>query len=104
MARRSGRLSIGREAVRDAVRQGRAHAVLLSLDSGEAIRREMIGLTRKRGIPLLQAGDRATVGSAVGRRTVAVLSIDDPGFAHAIAEAITEAAVPPDARSGAHEA
>ena len=79
---RAGRLSVGHDAVFDAVRKGRAKAVILTSDASPRHERELEaasfpGRVIKAGFTMEQAG------LATGKRSC-VFSVDDAGFAQAI--------------------
>ncbi len=84
IARKGGNASLGRAAVREALREGRGCLVLLARDAGEALVDEMQVLTGRSDVPLLRFGGREMLGRALGRSEVSVLSIDDNGLARAI--------------------
>lgn len=82
LCRRAGKLSVGHDAVFDAVRKGRARAVILTSDASPRHEKELAassftGRIIKAGFTMEQAG------LAVGKRSC-VFSVDDEGFATAI--------------------
>lgn len=82
LCRRAGKLSVGHDAVFDAVRKGRARAVILTSDASPRHGKELeaasfAGRIVKAGFTMDQAG------LAVGKRSC-VFSVDDEGFATAI--------------------
>ena len=82
LCRRAGRLSVGHDAVFDAVRKGRAKAVILTADASPRHERELEaasfpGRVVKTGFTMEEAC------LATGKRSC-VFSVDDEGFAKAI--------------------
>ena len=82
LCRRAGKLGVGHDAVFDAVRKGRAKAVILTSDASPRHEKELEaasfpGRIVKAGFTMEQAG------LAVGKRSC-VFSVDDEGFATAI--------------------
>jgi len=84
IARRAGKLDLGAEAAKQAVRRRRAKLVLLSADlsrrTGETVRAE----AENAGVPAapLEAG-MDEVEAALGKRT-GVIAVNDRGFAEAL--------------------
>jgi len=102
IARKGGNASLGRTAVREALRDGRGHLVLLARDAGAALVDEMVELTRRSRVPMMRFAGREMLGRALGRSEVSVLSIDDNGIALAIQQKLetgeTDAARPDEGR------
>jgi len=84
LARKGGNLVWGRDAVRDAVRSGRAALIVLSADAGTALVRSMTGSGRAAEVPLLVYGTKEEMGRALGRHETAVVAVTDPGLAEAV--------------------
>ena len=81
LARRAGAVVSGTEAVRGAVRQGEARLILMAADASDGqldkVRRTMMN----RPIPRATLGDRAILGTAVGRAPVSVVAVTGASFA-----------------------
>jgi ribosomal protein L7Ae-like RNA K-turn-binding protein len=78
-ARRAGALAIGYRAVKQSLSAGRCALVLLAADAGASLRRLPVG-----GTPLLELGDRYTLGAWAGRSELAILGVTDRGLAAGI--------------------
>lgn len=82
LCRRAGKLGVGHDAVFDAVRKGRAKAVILTSDASPRHERELEaasfpGRIVKAGFTMEEAG------LALGKRSC-LFSVEDEGFAHAM--------------------
>ena len=82
LCRRAGRLGVGHDAVFDAVRKGRAKAVILTSDASPRHRRELEAASFPGRI--VEAGfTMEEAGLATGKRSC-LFSVEDEGFANAI--------------------
>ena len=82
LCRRAGKLGIGHDAVFDAVRKGRAKAVILTSDASPRHRRELEAASFPGRI--VEAGfTMEEAGLATGKRSC-LFSVEDEGFANAI--------------------
>ncbi|MEM9068877.1 MAG: DUF448 domain-containing protein [Myxococcota bacterium] len=84
-ARRSGRIAIGTEASQESLRLGRARALWLARDAGQADRWRR--QADDASIPCIVSEDRVWLGGLFGRQTVAIAAIEDDGLASAIEQA-----------------
>jgi ribosomal protein L7Ae-like RNA K-turn-binding protein len=75
-ARRAGALAIGYRAVKQSLSAGRCALLLLATDAGASLRRLPAGAT-----PLLELGDRHTLGAWAGRGELAILGVTDRALA-----------------------
>ena len=81
LARRAGAVAPGTEAVREAVRSGKARLVLLAGDASGA-QLDKIGRTLSgRTVPTATLVDRASLGAAVGLAPLAAVAVTDPSLA-----------------------
>jgi len=83
LAYRAGRLIAGEEAVRAALRSGKAHLVFVSGDASEHTRARFVG-SRTAGVAVLVGGNRHDLGSALGKGERVVVALTDPGFVRRI--------------------
>lgn len=82
LCRRAGKLGVGHDAVFDAVRKGRASAVILTSDASDRHERELNAAPFPGKI--LHAGfTMEEAGLALGKRSC-IFSVEDEGFANAI--------------------
>ncbi|MCP4546115.1 MAG: hypothetical protein GY835_06590 [bacterium] len=81
LARRSGALAVGYRAVKKGLGRGTCRLVLLAEDAGESLTRLETGR-----IPIVTISDKAELGNLLGRNEVAILGINDPHLAAAIAK------------------
>ena len=91
MARRSGKLSTGHDAVISSVVKNRAKLVVISSEGSERLKKEINHACTYEGknIPVLvTAYTTAGLSQAIGIKA-AVISIDDEGFAKAAADKYT---------------
>lgn len=84
LARRAGAIAPGTEAVRDAVRGGRARVVLLAGDASQA-QLDKIGRTlNERSVPRARFGDRTMLGAAVGLAPLSAVAVTNPSLAEQV--------------------
>ncbi len=87
LARRGGMLVLGKDECLAAIRRGRAQLVVLAGDAGSDVARAVVRATTSKMNPPLERGPaKDELGPALGRNTVAVVVVTDPGFATAIRE------------------
>jgi ribosomal protein L7Ae-like RNA K-turn-binding protein len=81
LARRAGRAVIGSDAVKEAARQGHLAAVVVATDAGPNARKRVVPLLVALGVPIVECGDRGSLGRSVGRAPVATVGIRDARLA-----------------------
>lgn len=91
MARRSGKISLGHDAVISSVVKNKAKLVIISSEASERLKKEMSHACSYGGknIPILITSyTTAELSNAVGSKA-AVMSLDDEGFAKAAQDKIS---------------
>lgn len=96
LARRAGRVVIGVALTGDAVRKGRADAVLVADDLSSHRREKLIARWLESRVPIYGGWTKDELGELAGRPAVAVLAISDPH----IAAGLSQIARPPAADEG----
>ncbi len=86
LAARAGALVTGTDAVRQSVREGEVHGVLLAADASAAQRGKLLPLLQARGVPSRLLFSRQRFGAAIGRGPVSAIGIRNDGFARRLAE------------------
>jgi uncharacterized protein len=86
-ARRIRVLGLGTDATIEALERGGAELVLFARDAAGR-RDEIERLAKKIDCDVLVHGDKARLGTLLGRAEVGVVSISDARLAHAVAEAV----------------
>ena len=84
LAARAGAVAAGTERVREAARAGRLRLVIVALDAAANARSKMLPLLAARGVPVVEAFDRADLGRAVGRSQLSAAGLTDKSFADRI--------------------
>ena len=85
LARRAGKLEIGEALTAETVAAGKARAIFLASDIGEATRRKV--LRHEERVPVFtMAHDKETLGASLGFPGCAVCCLTDVGMARAAAE------------------
>lgn len=74
----------GTEAVREAVREGRAHLVLFAADASPAQLGKVERTLSGRPAPHVSFGDRSGLGAALGRRPVSAVAVTQASLARKI--------------------
>lgn len=88
LARRTGKLIAGRDAVLDAVKKNQTTLILLTSDASARHRRELENAGCRSGIATLPC-DMQAAGAATGKRSC-IFALTDPGFAAAVTKTINE--------------
>ncbi len=86
-ARGGGHLEVGTDAVRQALRDGRAEIVLMASDAANR-RREVERMAAAASVPCLVHRSRSSLGHLLGRAEVALLAVTEPRFAARIQWAV----------------
>lgn len=84
LARRAGQLAVGTRAVREALADGSARAVVLARDAGENALDRLSGPLGRRRPSIVRSAGAAEIGAALGRERVVAAAITDPGLAEAL--------------------
>lgn len=89
LARRAGKLAVGEALTAELVTAGRARAIFLAQDAGEATRRKVMRHDARVPVFVLPCGKEA-LGRAVGFSDCAVCAMSDIGMAQAAAKKLAE--------------
>ncbi len=84
LALRAGALALGQQAVRDALKRGRASLLLLDPSASEGSRSEWEAAARYRGIPVLVLPEAGMLEEATGRENARAACVSDPNFVRLI--------------------
>ncbi len=92
IARRAGHAVIGFDAVKAALQNGKAHIVLFAADRSEKTEKELRFAAQSSPCPIqVLAADKAALSRALGlQKPVAVVAIDDRGFATAMLQHLSD--------------
>ncbi|MDZ7779380.1 MAG: ribosomal L7Ae/L30e/S12e/Gadd45 family protein [Gemmatimonadota bacterium] len=88
LARRAGEASGGTEAVRQAVRDGRAKVVVMATDASPTQLKKIRSTIHNRTIPQVFLGDRSTLGAAIGAAPLAAIAVTDASLAGRLLEGV----------------
>lgn len=91
LARRAGKVACGADAVHEAIRRGRACAVILAGDAAPNTAEKARALARDRGVPQFVVGSKSELGRRFGRESLAVLCLLDRSFLAALERALPTA-------------
>ncbi len=80
-AQKAGKLVSGEEAVEGAVKKGSCFLVVLAQDSSDNTKRKFGNMAKHRGVFLLVAEEKETLGRIIGKPRRAVIGVLDKGFA-----------------------
>lgn len=81
LARRAGKLCLGRDAAEESIRAAKAEALLLASDISERSARQIRRDAAEHGVPVLcLAAGMSQIEAAVGKRA-GILTVTDAGFA-----------------------
>ena len=84
LAMRAGAVAYGTQLVRDAVRSGSVHFVVIAGDASENSREKLLPLLQARGVAHAVAFDRDRLGAALGRGPLSAVGIRTVSFAERI--------------------
>ncbi|MDH5758642.1 MAG: ribosomal L7Ae/L30e/S12e/Gadd45 family protein [Gemmatimonadota bacterium] len=93
LAQRAGALVAGTDAVRRAVQENRALLVLFAGDASGAQLEKIEGVLKHRSIPRATLGDRAMLGTAIGRSSVSAVALTSAGLARQVQDRLESASV-----------
>ena len=88
LAAKAGRVASGEEMTEQALRNGRAHLLLLAEDSSENTKKKLMNMAAYQEIPVRFLRDREELGGAIGKEYRASAAVTDAGFAKMILEAM----------------
>ncbi|HHX77131.1 MAG TPA: 50S ribosomal protein L7ae [Firmicutes bacterium] len=81
LARRAGKLVLGREQCLAAVRKKKAKLVVLAGNAAYLTRKEFTDKCRYYGVPLFETGTKEEIGKALGKQPLSVIAFIDESFA-----------------------
>ncbi len=84
LAARAGKLIYGSDAGSLAIRQKRVRLVIMACDASDNTKKLIRNKCFSNGISLYEYSDIASLGKAVGKGAVSVISVTDNGFAKEI--------------------
>ena len=84
LARRAGKLIVGAEDSRRAIRRGVARVVVIAEDASEVQRAKVRKAAEARNVPLAHASDRESLGRAIGRGPTTAVAVTDPALAASV--------------------
>jgi ribosomal protein L7Ae-like RNA K-turn-binding protein len=77
LARRAGRLVVGAEESRRAIRNRVASVVVIADDAAEGQRDKVLRASKAGGVPVLRQASSVALGGAVGRAPVTAVAVTD---------------------------
>lgn len=89
LAKKAGRITAGSEACEGAIRSGISKLIVIAGDISENGRKAICDCCRHYGVKYITYASKEELGAAVGSEIRAVISINDEGFARAVAEKTT---------------
>jgi len=88
LAKKAGRVVSGEFSVSKAVRGGKAHFVIISLDASDNTKKKFKNMCEWYHVPVICLADMERLGHSVGCQNRSSLAVLDPGFAGAILKAL----------------
>lgn len=91
LARRAGKISLGHDATEESLKSGKAYLCLLASDASERLLEEMkrtVQMFSENTVVLQTEYSKFELSQSVGAKPVAVLTVNDEGFAKAIEKQI----------------
>lgn len=90
LCRKAGKLSLGHDACKAALNQGKASLCLICSDASQRLSEEISSLAEKAGVRIFDVGYSMLDIKAAISFKAAVLTIDDEGFAKSLIKKINE--------------
>ena len=84
LARRAGAVAPGTEAVRGAIRIGKAYVILMAKDASQSQMQKIQRTLRGRTVRQANLGDRCTLGAAVGLSALSALAVTSESLAEQV--------------------
>lgn len=85
LARRAGRVVLGRDETLRSLEKGKARAVVIACDAGNSLKHALSrALEQENPPPMIAVANKDSLGHALGRSTLGVLAITDEGFARQV--------------------
>lgn len=81
LARRSGQLSFGSQAVGQTVKRDKAYLIWIAEDTGPHTSEKMQRLARQAGLPLIRRGTRSELGRRCGKEEAVVMAVTEKNLA-----------------------
>lgn len=86
LAFKAGRAVSGLDAVEQSLRKGKSCLVIISNDLTDNSRDKVVSACAAARVPWMVLGDRYELGACIGKEYRVAVSINDSGFAKALAE------------------
>ena len=84
LGHRAGKVAIGVERVRESLRTGRTHCVVVAEDASERAQEKAVRLAVARSIPVVRGPSAQALGAELGKPPVMVVGVTDRGLAKGI--------------------
>ena len=81
LARRAGRIEIGTDAVRRAIKRNAARVIVVASDRSERTRQKVLVLAGGREIDVIEGPTQGELGESVGKGPVQVVAVTDAAIA-----------------------
>ena len=88
LAAKAGSVVSGEFSVEKAIKEGKAHLVIVADDASENTKKHFQDMCRFRNIPIRFFGTKETIGQCIGKTFRANLALTDAGFAESIKKKI----------------
>ena len=89
LAKRAGKVSSGESAVKESIRSGSAHLVLIAEDVSANTFKSITDSCAYYNVSYISIGTKAELGHSIGKEFAAAVAICDAGFAKSIDNKIT---------------
>lgn len=90
IAAKSGSVVSGEFSTEKAVKEGKAHLVIVASDASNNTQKMFSNRTEFYGVPMYVYGDKETLGHFIGKEFRASLAVTNEGLAHSIEEKIKQ--------------
>lgn len=96
LARRAGKLALGKEAVESALTHRKVYLLIVAQDASQSTIGKLEHRAVMHSVPCLHLDSRDELGRLMGRDTLAVVGLLDPSFARGILKILEKSPNRPD--------
>ncbi|WP_425447481.1 L7Ae/L30e/S12e/Gadd45 family ribosomal protein [Dethiothermospora halolimnae] len=88
LARRANLVSLGQDGCNQAIKRNKCKLLIIANDTSDNTKEKFIKLCDRKNVRYVFFGDKESLGQAIGRDIVAIISILDENFSKAIMDKI----------------
>ncbi|MDV2580643.1 YlxQ family RNA-binding protein [Alkalibacillus haloalkaliphilus] len=90
LAFRARKITLGEEAIIDAIRSQQAKLVIIAEDASQNTSKKLTDKCRSYNVPFRIADDRNTLSQAIGKQGRVAIAVNDEGFSNKLMQLLPE--------------